>query len=668
MEILEEKRKLYDNLAEWVIDYQRGDANAYEKIYQATLSHVAASIRTYNVPENDRSDLIQEIYITVFCKLPTLKDPQAFYKWLMTITSNKVMDYFRKNRKRLDMEVLEVETHGSSVGAEEWLYQEQDLAIDEMISVPENILDNRETQKILFSLMDEHLKPLEKKAIQLRCFGDRSIEQIAEELQVSRSTVIRMYKRALDKLNVAIQKMEKRDGIRIHSIGGISFIAGLFFVYASEQEVSAAEASAIYAGIQRQIASTVTTTSVSTGAAATGTMTKAVGFTLGKKIAIGIICALVVGGGAGVAAYHAWETNQVKEDQVEDVAEESAETAEVVDTEEVKTEEVVQEQEDVITDAVWETSSEEARKAFNEFLTDEGMVWHIWETALGEELGENTQEEPVMYRDFQPGDLEFIAADLNGVPMLLVYRENGSHHTLEKIFSYLNGQIQEVACSDSIQMYPNDGVFVLYCSGMGNYREQYYKMTSTGKEKVAEISENESVDGLEIKNAEYIINGKNCSKAELDDYVKELLKHSNIENQADRFLKNTGENRRNYFKIQDSENIIKDTVLADGTYVLRYTGQRSSDSFEQMDGVDMDFAWMKIGDNILQMKMDRGDGEEVYEIPLADDVKFVISSEDEWEVEADDYNRVFSEDNTEYGYLVEMTMQDGKVQKMLTTP
>ena len=323
MKIAEEQQGLYDDLAMWVVSYQQGDKKTFNKIYKATFPYVAAYVKLHEIPENDREDLIQEIYITVGSNLMTLKEPQACYKWLMRTAANKVVDYFRKNKKRLDMEVFEKEKQEDSVGTDEQLYKQkstQERAVDEMISVPENILDNKETQKILFTLVNDSLKPMQSEILFLRCYGEKTFKEIAEELNVPESTVKTQFRRSLDKVQKAILKTEKVQGIRLHSVGVIPFVAGLFYVYASAQDASAAEMSAIYAGVQNELGmasgATATGSAIGTGAVSKGTITagtvaKVTGLSFGKKILAAVICAAVIGGGASAAAYCS-QTNPIR--------------------------------------------------------------------------------------------------------------------------------------------------------------------------------------------------------------------------------------------------------------------------------------------------------------------------------------------------------------------
>lgn len=681
MKISEEQQELYDSLAQWVVAYQQGDSSAFDNIYHTTFRHVFTYVKLHEIPENEREDLVQDIYITAAQNLGRLKEPQAFYKWLMRITANKVVDYFRKNKKRLEAEVFEAEKQDDAPGAEEQLYRQkssQERAEDEMISVPEKILDNKETQKILFSLVRDSLKPMQTEILYLRCYGEKSFKEIAEELGVPESTVKTQFRRSLDKVQTAILKTEKEQGIRLHSVGIIPFVAGMFFVYAGAQEASAAEAGAVYAGIQSQLSSSASaagSSAAATGNAAKGTSTatgvaaKTAGLAIGKKVLIAVLCAAVAAGGAGAAIHHARSEKESQQFLQELAKNKKTSEKQKIEKETLAEEQNVEENptsesDDQIKEAVWETSSEEARKAFYDFLSDSETIWN-------QESNTDLENDLMIQHDIQPEDLQFIATDLNGVPVLCVYNNYGTHHAMEKLFAYQNGSVQEITSSDDIVLYPNDGIYSLYRGGMGEMNEQYYKMTSEGTEKIAESSETYAINESDTEKFEYMADGKTCSKADFEDYLKEVLKHSDTNSPEVELIVNTEENRKKYFKIQtsensDDENVVKDTVLSDGTYNMLYTGENSSEITGGLEYVDMKFSWMKIENNIMTISMDIGNGEQTYEIPLASDVELTDEGYDDSDVTTDLYNRLFYKNTSTYGFSVLMTIQDGKVKKLNT--
>ena len=51
------------------------------------------------VPYGEVSDLVQEVFLHAFRKLPTLRDASAFGPWLAMIARNRAMDFYRRRRE-----------------------------------------------------------------------------------------------------------------------------------------------------------------------------------------------------------------------------------------------------------------------------------------------------------------------------------------------------------------------------------------------------------------------------------------------------------------------------------------------------------------------------------------------------------------------------------------
>lgn len=68
-------------LIEWVRQAQTGDRSAFEQVMLRTQP-LARRIAYTIVPRDQLEDAIQESYLLVFRKLPTLQKPEAFIGWL----------------------------------------------------------------------------------------------------------------------------------------------------------------------------------------------------------------------------------------------------------------------------------------------------------------------------------------------------------------------------------------------------------------------------------------------------------------------------------------------------------------------------------------------------------------------------------------------------------
>ena len=75
---------------------REGDRSAFEALYgrYAPMVHGMLLAR---VPRSDADDLTQEVFLTVFRRLHTLRDPGAFGGWVAMIARNRAMDFHRRD-------------------------------------------------------------------------------------------------------------------------------------------------------------------------------------------------------------------------------------------------------------------------------------------------------------------------------------------------------------------------------------------------------------------------------------------------------------------------------------------------------------------------------------------------------------------------------------------
>lgn len=74
-----------------------GDRDAFGRLYELYASMVHGIILA-RVPYAEVSDLVQDVFLVAFKKLPTLRDASAFGPWLAMIARNRAMDYHRQAR------------------------------------------------------------------------------------------------------------------------------------------------------------------------------------------------------------------------------------------------------------------------------------------------------------------------------------------------------------------------------------------------------------------------------------------------------------------------------------------------------------------------------------------------------------------------------------------
>jgi RNA polymerase sigma-70 factor, ECF subfamily len=83
--------------AELVGAARRGDDRAFEQLYDSYTAMVHG-ILLARVPRIDVDDLLQEVFLTVYKRLHTLRDANAFGGWVAMIARNCAIDHLRRAR------------------------------------------------------------------------------------------------------------------------------------------------------------------------------------------------------------------------------------------------------------------------------------------------------------------------------------------------------------------------------------------------------------------------------------------------------------------------------------------------------------------------------------------------------------------------------------------
>lgn len=91
-----------------------GDHDAFRRLYDlyAPMVHGLLLARA---PHWEVDDLVQDVFMTAFNRLHTLRDPEAFGGWIAMIARNRAMDFHRRSRQTEEItEEMAVEPDTSS--------------------------------------------------------------------------------------------------------------------------------------------------------------------------------------------------------------------------------------------------------------------------------------------------------------------------------------------------------------------------------------------------------------------------------------------------------------------------------------------------------------------------------------------------------------------------
>jgi RNA polymerase sigma-70 factor (ECF subfamily) len=80
-----------------VVRCRRGDRDAFAILYERFAGAVNAVVLA-RVRWSDCADLVQDVFLVAWERLPSVRDPAAFPGWLMTIARNRALDHLRRPR------------------------------------------------------------------------------------------------------------------------------------------------------------------------------------------------------------------------------------------------------------------------------------------------------------------------------------------------------------------------------------------------------------------------------------------------------------------------------------------------------------------------------------------------------------------------------------------
>lgn len=203
--------------AELVRKAQNGEEAGFEELYRASYNYLYAVCFKSGVPDEDIPDVLQESYIKIFKKIDTLEDPGTFLGWASTIVKNTGRDKGRQRKTYYERNDL----MGDSSTEDE--IGMDTMAVDEMDPDynPGVALDKAATVEIVRSMIAE-LPDTQRDCIILWCEG-RSMSEISKEVGIPVGSVKSSISYAKKKIKDMTLKIEKEQGIRLHTVAPMSF-------------------------------------------------------------------------------------------------------------------------------------------------------------------------------------------------------------------------------------------------------------------------------------------------------------------------------------------------------------------------------------------------------------------------------------------------------------
>jgi RNA polymerase sigma-70 factor (ECF subfamily) len=162
------------------------DTKAHILTYRRYAPRIFGIVQRAFGPTVDAEDLTQDIFLRVFSRVHTLRNPDALSSFVLSVALRVIKWQLRQRRVR------------------RILHLTQDGNVPE-IAVPARDSEARQALMRLYQLLD--LLPVEERTVWvLRQIEGMDLQEIAEAVGVSLATVKRRLRRALDRLEFRIRK------------------------------------------------------------------------------------------------------------------------------------------------------------------------------------------------------------------------------------------------------------------------------------------------------------------------------------------------------------------------------------------------------------------------------------------------------------------------------
>lgn len=296
-----------ERIAELIKRIQGGDISAFEELYKLTSPRAYFVALELTKNEHDAEDILQESYIKALERIDEIDPDKNFSGWFYQLVANKSKDFI-KGKKLLVYD-----------GEEEEILEA--IPDENLQFSPEENLNQDELRSEVMAAIDE-LTAEKRACVMMMYFGEMSVNEIAESLEVPVSTVKNRLFTARRDLKT---KFEKKGitalygaaplGVVIWALGKTSeAVSATFAASAASAEVlagigasgisvaAAGASSAATAGAATATAASGVASASTAAATGAGVAAKVAAFSVAQKVVAGVVTAGVISGSAaGVA-------------------------------------------------------------------------------------------------------------------------------------------------------------------------------------------------------------------------------------------------------------------------------------------------------------------------------------------------------------------------------
>ena len=292
-----QKEKDKEKLKEAFINLQNGKPDAFNDIYNLTQKYVSYLAASVCKDSSIVDDVIQESYLTIYQKHDTIKNLDTIYSWISMVVSNKAKDALRK--KNYDREWRVADNDYFDNGEESDTSVIDSLEEDNAIMLPEQAMENKETQRLLAEIINQ--LPENQKIAIIECeYNQLSTKEVAELYGVPENTVKTNRRRARLFIKDKVEELYKVHGTKLYAVP----MAPVLYAVIRNSILETAAASMPAAVASAAGITAASATSTATGGAA-GTVAEATKHgaasgakAMAAKIGAGAVTVAVIGGAA----------------------------------------------------------------------------------------------------------------------------------------------------------------------------------------------------------------------------------------------------------------------------------------------------------------------------------------------------------------------------------
>ena len=182
-------------MTDLVIQARDGNRLAFEQLIDRYQGEIHRMIYYRIRARMDAEDLTQDVFVRAYRSISRIREPRKFRSWLFAIAVNRVNDYLRKKRVR---SIFKSSDEGTEVQPAATDFQDPPEALEQVL---------KEDFWRHIGRIAKKLSKMEREVFMLRFLDNLSINEIAQTLKKSESTVKTHLYRAL-------AKFKKEKGLR----------------------------------------------------------------------------------------------------------------------------------------------------------------------------------------------------------------------------------------------------------------------------------------------------------------------------------------------------------------------------------------------------------------------------------------------------------------------